>query len=213
MDLFQILIIAAFILFPIMEQVLKRRRSPGPEEPGPDAMETHPGEVDPRPSEREPVKAAEMVPDDLWAILTGEQRPTEGVETADEREPAPPRPEPAPDTAPERWEEAWMPLPEPRWRLEEETPAEPPVRAAPERYGPEAYSLETLDERAVSLEKPLESATVRHRQFHEGLDDLDRRSSRRRRRRSQLGRALRSPQSLRQAIVLTEVLGTPKGLE
>lgn len=218
MELFEILFIALFILFPILEQVLKRGRKsgqgPGPEagseEPGPEPMETRPGEVSPRSAEREPVKAADMVPDDLWAVLTGEQRPREGVEIEEESRPAggAPQTEPARTEAPARWEEAWTPRPEPRgWAEDVEEVAEP---VSLEEYGPEAYSLETFDREPTTLEEPLASPDVRHRRFHE---DLERPRPRPADRRSRVGRALRSSGSVRQAFVLSEVLGTPKGLE
>lgn len=175
MSLFEILFIALFILFPIMEQVMRRRRAEAEEsdsdELGPDPMETGPGEVSPRSSEREPIQASEMVPDDLWAVLTGETRHPEGVEREEE---------------PEEPEEPWSDS-DPRWEPE---PEEPPA--------------------VVSLETPLDSAEARHRRFH---DIIDRPVPRRPARRSRALRALRSQASVRQAFVLSEVLGKPKSLE
>ena len=84
MDLFEILFVALFILFPIMEQVLKRKRTPGP--PGDEEAPDRPDEVgrsdgsegrgrdSALPPGREPGKASDMVPADLWAVLTGERR-------------------------------------------------------------------------------------------------------------------------------------------
>lgn len=221
MELFELLFIALFILFPVLEQVLKRRRQSGPDEPGPDPMETEEGEVSPRPSNREPVQASDMVPDDLWAVLTGESRhregvgegvgsagqPTAGEGTAPGRgaaTPAEPSPPPPADEGAD-WEDAWTPRPEPRWRLEETDVPEP---VSLERYGPEAYSLERLD--YEPFERSLPTPEARHRRFHESIQRAPRR---RRPRRTGLGRSLGSPASLRQAMILTEVLGPPKGLE
>lgn len=222
MGIFEILFIALFILFPILEKVLTRRRTggeaPGPEEPGPEPMGARPGEVSPGSSERDPGRAADMVPDDLWAVLTGEERPRDDVRV--EHEPATepagrspdehasePTDEPMPPEGPARWEEAWTPRSEPRWRMDdvEATPAP----ASLEHHAPEAYSLETFEREPVSLERPLESPDVRHRRFHESIAS----PPSRRTRRSPIGRALRSTESLRHAFVLSEVLGAPKGLE
>lgn len=229
MELFEILFIALVILFPILEQVLRRGRKGGDEPgsespdpgargsraPGPAPLETRPGEVSPRSAEREPVKAADMVPDDLWAVLTGEERPREGVEADREERPAataepraePPAAEPPPAEEPARWEEAWTPRAEPRWRMDDVEEAPAPVSL--EHHGPEAYSLETFEREPVSLETPLDPPDVRHRRFHESIAS----PPLRRTRRSPIGRALRSTESLRQAFVLSEVLRPPKGLE
>lgn len=229
MGLFEILFIVLFILVPIIEQVKKRgdkgKEAPGPRAPGRDVPErevphrdvpgpqptkTRPGEVGRGSTQRESEQAADMVPDDLWAILTGEERPRDRAEV-DEEELTPTEPaakEDSPEEAPARWEEAWTPRPEPRWRMDDVE--EEPAPASLEHHGPEAYSLETFEREQVSLEKPLESPETRHRRFHE---IIDRPPPRRRTRRSPIGRALQSPESLRQAFVLSEVLGTPKGLE
>ncbi len=236
MDLFEILFVALFILFPIMEQVLKRKRTPGP--PGDEEAPDRPDEVgrsdgsegrgrdSALPPGREPGKASDMVPADLWAVLTGERSstagsaPTSGVEQAGAEKP---RQEPGQESrGREEWvpdEVAWSPAParsrrsgsSAPWSIDDDSVLEKPAPApvSLEHYGPEAYSLERLDQEAVSLERPVPSAEARHRQFHALVD---RPPTRRRARRSSLGRALRSPGSLRHAFVLTEVLGPPKGL-
>lgn len=212
MELFEILFIAMFILFPILEQVLKRRRGPDEEEPGPVPMEPPPDEIDAPSSDREPVQASEMVPDDLWAVLTGEQRPGR------------------PDDVPVETEqdEEWSTFEgfgerahrERIERVEEpeeaRTAAGSDWSAAPDPE--EAYSLERLDYEPVPYEpvpyEPLEravpSAEARHRAFHE---KVDRPVPTRPRRRSTVGRALGRPETLRHAIILNEVLGPPKGLD
>lgn len=225
MELFEILFIALFILFPILDQVLRRRGGPGPDEPGSHADPTSEmgeewaeGERSSAPPSREPVQASDMVPDDLWAVLTGETRRTEGAGTATEGEgegtgpgsfpgtgTTPARTEPGARDLPE-WEEAWTPRAEPRWRLEEG--AEAPAPPSREYIGPEAYSLEELD--FEPIERRLPSPEARHREFHERIE---RPRPRKRSRRSAVGRALSSPGSLRRAFVVSEVLGPPKSLE
>lgn len=216
MDLFEILFIALFILFPIVEQVLKKKRTPGTqqepegralEEEVPEKLE-RPGQVE-VPASRDPASASDMVPDDLWAVLTGEQR-----EPQVEEVPAADPPAWGEERAP-AWGEARREVKRRRarqnapWSIDDDLVAEP-VPDSLEEYGLEAYSLEPVDLEPVSLEQPLPSAEVRHRQFH---DLIDRPSPRRKARRSRVSRALREPESLRQALILNEVLGTPKGLD
>lgn len=238
MELFEILFIALFILFPIVEQVLKRGRGkPGeadeqgeaPGRPEDGRSERSPGQVDAPSREREPVKAEDMVPDDLWAVLTGEQRQPGGVQTretgadreAGEAEPWSLEPDPAPEPDLQEFDlsEPDEPDAEPRelarprsgsraWTIDDEAEPAPPVSL--EYEGPEAYSLETLDHPPQSLERPLPTPEARHRAFHRLIDRPVRRTPRRR---SAIGRALQDPESVRNAIVLAEVLGPPKGLE
>jgi len=220
-DLFEILFVVLFILFPIMEQVLKRKRSPGP--PGDEAdgqdgagdFEASQG-LEREPPARESGKASDMVPDDLWAVLTGEQRPPQGPEapgrtretSADDPEPVEtPWSSPTPERGHRRRGGASAP-----WSIDDDEVLDEPAPApvSLEQYGPEAYTLERLDYEAESLERPVPSAEARHRDFHELVD---RPEVRRPSRRGPLSRALRSPGGLRQAFVLNEVLGPPKGLD
>lgn len=204
MDLFEILFIALFLLFPILEQVLRKNRGePDSEEPDPGAPQEH-GEPGQQAPERKPVKAAEMVPDDLWAVLTGEQRPAEGVGWEEEEVEGQ-----FGDSWSEEPDEARR-VPEPVATPEVDSDWDAPAPGSREYRGPEAYSLERLDQEAVSLESPLQSSEARHRRFHEIIDAQP---VRRRTRRSAVGRAIRTPAGIRQAFVLSEVLGTPKGLE
>lgn len=215
MELFEILLILAFILFPIMEQVLKRRNGSSDEvEPGPMERDAPPGEVEARSEDRTPVQAEEMVPDDLWAILTGEKRPDREMEERREEEAAASSstwsmdseeasiPEYVEDTRgkPGAWRDEAEPWPE-------DNVVPTPVSA--EYGGPEAYSLERLDYEPVSLETPIASPERRPLRLHA---TVERPGPRRRAGRSELGRALANPRSLRQAFVLAEVLGPPKGL-
>ncbi|NIP80331.1 MAG: hypothetical protein GWN79_12220, partial [Actinobacteria bacterium] len=113
MDLFELLIIAAFVLIPILEGVMKQRRksSEGPI-PGEDKAPTGPDRAE------EPRPAADMLPDDLWQILTGERRTS---------------PEPEPNDAP--------------WSLEpmgsEEQPGPEPIGVdTADDWGPEPWRVE-----------------------------------------------------------------------
>ncbi len=209
MELFEILFIAIFILFPILEQVLKRRGAPDEEEPGPAAMDSPPGEIDAPSADREPVQASEMVPDDLWAVLTGEQRPgrPDGVRVEEQQEDGW-------DTFEDLGDAARGGSREERPETGAEVGADWSLAPDPE----EAYSLERLDFEPEAYEpapyEPVErtvpSSEARHRAFHE---KVDRPVPPRRRRRSTVGRALGNPETLRHAVILNEVLGTPKGLD
>lgn len=213
MDLFEILFIALFILFPILEGVLKQRRKgkgTGPEGPGtteegegPDAGWSEEG--------AEPRSASDMVPDDLWELMTGEQkekRSGAGAATGSEApwsvDPDEGAPVAADGTglateAPEDWRsESWV--------VDEEADVREPESL--EYQGPEAYSLETPAPEPIERKVP--TAEARHRAFHELID---RPKPRRKRRMSPLVRALHSREGLRQAVLLKEVLGPPKGLE
>jgi hypothetical protein len=220
-DLAELLVLLFFFLvLPILEQVKRRqsggKRPGGPQAPGRGRGGPSAGEDDPDRA-REPAAdpASEMVPDDLWAILTGERRA-----------PAPTRPGPADvdeaewagaGSAAEEDESDWISAPpvevgsdrdpSTRWDLDDEVEPTPPVSL--EYQGPEAYSLESLDQEAVSLERPIPSPGARHRAFHARYD---RPAVSRPRPRSAIGRALGNRPSVRQAIVLSEVLGPPKGL-
>lgn len=208
MDLFELLFIALFIIFPILEGVLRQRKkgkSGGPEE----------GEVDtewPEPAEAgEDRAAAEMLPDDLWELMTGEQRtgpeaagePDEAWESEEAPWSVDPESSPARAEADPEDEEDWRSEP---WVVDDEATAPEPVSL--EYEGPEAYSLETPAPEPVERRVP--TAEARHRAFHQ-LVDRPKRG--RRRRLSPLMKALRSPDGLRQAVLFKEILGPPKGLQ
>ncbi|MFO7894950.1 MAG: hypothetical protein R6U63_14655 [Longimicrobiales bacterium] len=211
MDLFEILFIALFILFPIMEGILKKRRKPEDSEPGEGSGAE--ADADWSAPDEEPRAASDMVPDDLWEVMTGEKRRAgagggaegeRGVQRSMEPEesPEPVREHAGPDTAAEAPED-WRSAP---WVVDEETEEHEPVSA--EYRGPEAYSLETPA--PPPLEREVPTSEARHRAFHRLLD---RPKPERKRRLSPLMRSLRSPDGLRQAVLLKEILGPPKGLE
>jgi hypothetical protein len=80
-------------------------------------------------------------------------------------------------------------------------PPDPYVRPLPQRAAPRVVSMEDLEIDAES----------RHDRFHQRLQTL--RAPARVRARSPNPYRLRSGEDLRRAIVMLEVLGTPKGLE
>jgi hypothetical protein len=207
-DLFEILFIAFFILIPVLEGIMKKRRKQSGAPPRADTD-------DARGPAEEPASAADMVPDDLWQVLTGERR------DRGRSEPVEPTGTPW-SSEPERAETAesvtesvavetgdWRSEP---WVVDEE--AEIPEPVSLEYRGPEAYSLEEAAPPPESLERPLPSARARHDAFHERLDrDQRARRTRPRPRSSALIRALRRPDGLRQAVLMKEILGPPRGLE
>jgi hypothetical protein len=217
-ELFEILFILFFILIPILEGLRKSKQSrdaPDIEEP----TSARPRPVPP-PSgapprrfpepEAEPMEAADMVPDDLWEILTGERR----------KAPAPAEPR-AED---EDWYQEAEEAVEETYQPEEERWAEEPVweRAeaprAPERFEPAPWR----DERATRDEEvpfqPEEALIVpEERRARPARPRLSLRTvvdaPRKRRQVSPLMKALQNPDGLRQAVLLKEILGPPRGLD
>jgi hypothetical protein len=227
-ELFEILFILFFILIPVLEGIRKsrqRRDSPDIELPDrPSPRPTHGpeptarggryGEPDDRPPpprrpepEPEPVEASDMIPDDLWEILTGERR--EG------RRPTPVEDRPEPD-------EPWMAEPDERWQEEPLWEREPePV--SEERFEPrpwldspgamredepppiEVHVPAPVDERPARAARPPRPPRVSLREVVE--------APKVQRRVSPLMRSLQSQEGLRQAVLLKEILGRPKGLE
>jgi hypothetical protein len=217
-ELFEILFILFFILIPIFEGLRKSRQRQEAERDVEVAEEAETGSppdyhVPPAPGRPEPATgdASDMVPDDLWEILTGERRPRSdpGAE---------PRPEwddqeaVEVESAPRTWweEDAEAEAPEPDlepvmeerfepapWRIEP-VPPPPPAEVTVEAYSPLIHREATpapprprrLSLRELSDEPP---PTVREP--------------------SALVRALGSQEGLRQAILLREILGPPKGLD
>jgi hypothetical protein len=206
-DLFELLLIAVFLLFPLFEQISKRGKDKGqlPRSKGPQGG---PSAEPSGPEDRQPASAADMLPEDLWAVLTGEKRERKGGVATAEAEPSTDA-----DRDGTPWSDAAEPAPGPAddwpWRSAETQDAErEPVSL--EYRGPEAYSLEDLDIEPVSLERPLPTPEERHRAFHARVDAPQ---PQRVHRRGPLSRALSDAGRVRQAVVLAEVLGPPRGLE
>ena len=203
MDFFELLLIALFILFPILDGVLKQRKKGQGPPGGLDEVEGS-GDVESGRSETGQDRAAsEMLPDDLWELMTGERRDAggrPGSGGSDEPwsvEAESSSVEAASSEVDEEWSEPWA--------VDDEVTA---PELSMEYEGPEAYSLETPA--PPPIERTVPTAEARHRAFHELID---RPRPKRKRRMSPLMRSLRSPDGLRQAVLLREILGPPKGLE
>lgn len=223
MDLFDLLIIA-FILLPVLEAIFgkkarQKRKQGGVGRPG------APDGPDRRSRDEEaarPTSAGEMVPDDLWELLTGGRRTREtdtepGAPASRELEEA--------DRGLESWEADLEPAMEPveyepleRRRDDEGPVSEPPSDWLPGKAGErgrppsEGYSLERTDlPEAYSLETPARPERLRHAAFHRKLDTL-RAAPGPRRPAAARDLGLGSVKALRRAVILKEVLGPPKGL-
>lgn len=204
MDFFDLLIIL-FILVPVLEGLFgkkarEKRRQQGPQ-PGqsPQASDAE----TPSPAR----SAGEMVPDDLWELLTGERRstttqpvPTQEWGTEEEQD----------EYAIEAWEPDEASTPEyAGYEPDEEPAAAPPARW---QVDEEAAPLETtrLPE-ARSLETPVAPEPVRHAAFHRRLRGLP--PPARTRRPVARDLELDDAADLRRAVILREVLGPPKAFQ
>ena len=226
MDFFEVLIILAFVFLPLLEGIFKRRRAG---QGGDAPVETPPARERERVGQgagatsaggrsgsggapREPVDAgpaADMIPADLWEVLTGERRSPapsgepswEVEEEEEEEEPWARTPvEEAPD-------ELGIPEHEPSpWGRASEDPGEWVSQV------PEPVSSPHGFPEIVSLETPPAPPEVRHRRFHEKYDSEPLPPTPDR---GDFVRDLRSGlrgQGLRRSVILAEVLGPPKGL-
>lgn len=226
--LFLIFIIIALVARAI-EAMTKGQKRPPPQppqrRPRPEYQQPHgttrrrapaqlpqPGPRDDLPSDATEDAAAEMIPDELWEILTGRPKPRRAPQ---------PVPEPAWDEEADRSEAESVSL---ETALDEESEFLRRKRAEEERRAREHRELMARRQRGgeanmadkapavVSLEQNVLPAAARHAAFHRKVDT------------PVLQVAARQPQGsvrdwlftsddLRRAIVLQEVLGTPKGLE
>lgn len=210
MDGFELLFILLVILYPLLEGLARRRKASRDAEGPPESRRAGPLEGGTSAPEEETARAgtdrgeaaSDILPDDLWELLTGEQRRGRGA-----------RPPIEPDVdGGVKDETAWASTESPiavdedaareRWTgpSDDEVPRSEPVSL--EYEGPEAYSLE----------QPPPSPEVRHARFHARLDAAPTPRSRPRRR-SGLTRRLARRGTLREAVILAEVLGPPRGLE
>lgn len=231
-DLFPVLVVVLFIILPILEKVLKGGKAPPPPERrprgrGPGGQRPFPGERE-RPEvtsggvltggrREEPTSAADMVPEDLWAVLTGEQRPAR---------PAPPPPPSRPEARPE------PPVEAAAWEVESERKQVDALLQG--RIDEQRREVRERDERirrsrlarpehlrpaprVVSLETPLGDPEKRHRRFHDKMDaitatEVGRSSGGGKGERMLDALALGSQAELRRALILQEVLGTPRSM-
>jgi hypothetical protein len=226
-ELFEILFILFFILIPVLEGIRKSRQrgrsqdvelpggAPGrPGRPGPaSAPRRMPQESVPAPApsplprrEPDPVEASDMIPDDLWEILTGERR----------QRPGPPGPEPmeveeiGSDTRDERWleepDQRWREEPEESWRAEaEQTWRDEPVSLEPPAPIREPIVATPTLSRFDPGRAPARRLRTPLREVVEAPPVV--------RTVSPLMRMLQSPRGLRDAVLLREILGPPKGLD
>lgn len=216
MDFFEVLIILAFIFLPLIDGILKSRRA-GQQEDVPD--KTPPARERERVgqgagtmggsgrSPQDPVEsgpAADMIPADLWEVLTGERR----------SEPKPAEPSWQED------EEPWGPTPAEEFPDElggEDGDLPPWAREYEDTGDVEPETTEPVSPphgfpQVVSLEAPPPPPEVRHRRFHEKYDsEAPTPAPVRSDFRGELRSGLRG-QGLRRSVILAEVLGPPRGL-
>jgi hypothetical protein len=165
--------------------------------------------------ERREENAADLVPDDLWELLTGErrQRTRDQIPTREWGAPAQDAPTSQAPVATE---------PEPEWEaIPEPAPYEPvsdeaeesghPWRVSdkPTPMVPRRERSDNLPE-AVSMEQPVRYDDAQERAFHRELAHLP--PPARAHRRGRLRYGLGHNEDLRRAFILKEILGPPKGL-
>jgi hypothetical protein len=228
-----ILIIIVFIVAPLIERLLKAGKQnqqqqnqqqqqqrmpprPRPRLPREELPEQWGQEEDGQPESR-PVlhraetrddAAAEMLPDDLWEILTGERRPPQRPSPQRLPEEVTPIEETLSLEAESLEEEGSLEVqPSGRWmstppeQFEVTLPPEPYIRPNPLRPAPKVVSREEL---TFDPEQ-------RHDEFHDRLDGLG--GPARVKRPAPSTYRFRNDEDLRRAIVTAEILGTPRGLE
>jgi hypothetical protein len=253
-----LIFIIIIILAPLIEKLLKAGRQQPPPPPGSRQQQRMPPPQRPRPElqRRAPAgdreegesSAADMVPDDLWAILTGQQRPRpepprevagpaaeEGrrvpttssrpapapMPTARRPAPAGKRPRPRQESAPGTGLPPAPKRPSPAgYDMRGELPPdeEASFRRTPpqEQFPVEGYVREIPVHRppeVVSLEELVIDDAKRHESFHERLAALPGAARVRRRPRHALAERFRAQDEIRRAIIMSEVLGRPRGLD
>lgn len=208
-----LLLVILFIVAPLIEKLIKAGKQPPPEQP---PQRRPPAQRPPRPLEEERApqvqiprrppprdedgNAVDILPEDLWAILTGQQpAPRPVPRRLPEPEPEPAHEQPVATHPTARGETGYSYDED----VEDET-AHLPVRRSAEEYVP-------MHEpgRVVSLEQLEFDDEKRHVKFHERLQALPAAAVMRPVRRHRFT----SDEDLRRAIIMTEVLGKPKGLE
>ena len=208
MEGIELLFILLFLLFPLLEGIARKRRQPGPPKGRPgedqeargDASTTLDAEVDRSRRAPEPAQASDMLPDDLWELLTGERR------TARE----PPAGSPA-ETSSRTFEE-------PEWVSADGGVATEAPDEELEAWNAPSYdeaadtgplSLEYVGLEAHSLERPTPLEPPRVSRLYQVSEPVPVPP----RRRSPLTRTLRRHGGLREAVIMAEILGPPRGLD
>jgi hypothetical protein len=209
-----IFLVIVFVLGPILEQIRRKQgppqqRRPLPRPPGEEWRPPLPSQKQEQQSRTEEVRAsteyqqarsreesesaATMVPEDLWAVLTGQ--------------PLPPRQQPRPLPAPE--EESELESLEGEERIPREDTVE--IRRRPFE---ESFTLEEAPRReypvVVSMEEELPDARTRHAAFHQRFQPAPPLAAPRV---TRAARYLQKPSDLRLAMIYKMILGPPKALE
>lgn len=235
-----LLIILLFILAPLIEKILKAGKPPQEppdqkprQRPAPGQRAQPPVGQAPRGPASRPTHdededlAAGMLPDDLWEILTGERRPPVEPQRAPQPRRVPQqRTQPQPtsheydtvDGPPASFEDRIEHSFEVEGEVDFESDFDPDFEEA-------AYSAEPVEiepyvhqppvreaPKVVSLEKTYFDAESRHNRFHERLEELPPAAAVRSRRPTRAS-GLLDNDDLRQAIIMNEVLGPPRGLQ
>jgi hypothetical protein len=256
-DLFTILIVAFLIVGPLLEKLLKGRRGEQPPQQAPQRQRpgqppqrqrlpdgrmtteqrqrlpdgrttTVAGPGTDRESATPAQDATDLLPADLWQILTGQQPVPEATARYE------PEPEPEPEPLPRRAPVAERPqsvLAKRRAADEEKrlqrrsasvtrtAPADEERQAAElilrrERTQAARRRFDHSAPRIVSLETEPGSEMVRHDAFHDRLDRLRKPATVRTQNvRIDVGLDINDAASLRRAILQQEILGRPKGLD
>ena len=201
-----ILVFIVFVLGPILEQMRKKGQRPGPPppqqrrplprppesaripQPSREAPPSRVATPEPVANRTEDVSAAEMLPDELWEILTGQPKPRSAP------------PPPAPDVEDEETADEELITAEDvtietrRSRFEEAASIEAP----PPREYPVVVSMEDVPD-----------PRKRHAAFHEKIQQTSLPAAAR----IVSPRYFSTPADLRRAIIMQVVLGPPKALE
>jgi hypothetical protein len=215
-ELFPLLMFLIFILGPIFEGI-SRNRKKGQQPPPPTQRRVPPvqssrtEEISTR--SRAEDDASSMVPDELWEILTGQQRPPV-------QRPTPTQPSPLDSRAEKRpsWDVVYDPELDEDEEAELEVVTAEDVNVETRRARVEAQSLETLERHpvpvVVSLEENIPTTAVRHAAFHQKMSQQQAAAVVQlpERRRPQL-LDFKNRSEIQRAFLLSEVFGKPKGLE
>lgn len=225
-EFFWIIVFILFIVAPMLERVMKggTRPPPGgqlPRRPGQQQQRMPPGQR-PRlpdaagagsPQERTSTTAADVLPPELWELLTGQKPP------ARTSPPIPPPEESSWDEEGDRDEleatRTAQSLPAPVSNDEDRQVAD--LLRRRDREARQVQRYERVLPQVVSMERAPLSAAARHKQFHERLDRLKPAPAMQAPEpaRSIVGDILRDGSStdIRRAMIMQEILGTPKSLE
>jgi hypothetical protein len=214
-----------FFVLPLLQRILGRgkqqpppggspgqrppTRAPPQRRPLPDTRERLPAPTD-RPAASRPAgdatdadRAAELIPADLWEILTGERR------APLPQRPLPPSPEPDLDEELARDEEA-VPV---RATIDEDRAVDELLRRRERETARDRLAVREPVQ-IISLETEPLPEPARHAAFHRDVAALPPAAvARQKRPRPAMLPALDNRNDLMRAIVLQEVLGRPKGLD